>query len=442
MIKRIILNTFACLVLIILLSLYFLRHPGKENLNDETKSVLVKKTDNGFHLFRYGEPFYIEGAAGDSHFKELASAGGNTIRIYDTVNLRQVLDEAYINNLAVIVDIPLPSYNPKYNYYANEANRKKLILKVSDIVDQYKNHPALLLWNLGNELFYPLVLRKNDFIDTFNELIDLIHTIDPNHPVCTTISGVYRKEQISIYIHSPKLDLLAFNIFGDVKNLQKKLKYISTIFGPKPYYISEFGSDGWWESETTTWKAPKELPNSKKAEQVGKRYKEIQNDSDGNCLGSLIFFWGYKHERTYTWFSLFKENTVSEIVKLMEALWKKSGEKISVMGIEGIAVTGMDMNRELIFIDGEKRDAELQFSDPDQKYDSIRWEIYHEEWSRDTTNMKLIYPEPVDSFIRTEKNYSTFITPSVEGPYRLFAYVYKDKYFSSANTPFYVLRRK
>jgi hypothetical protein len=442
MIKKIVFCILSGFSLTILLGLLLLRHIGGEKIADENKTVFIKKSDKGFQLIRNDKPFYINGASGNSHFEELSRAGGNTIRVYDTINLLSVLDEAQRNNLAVIVDIPLPAYYSKYNFYSGEANRKALLSKVTSLVNRYKHHPALLLWNLGNELFYPLVIRKNSFIGTFNELIDIIHREDPDHPVCTTISGVYRKEQISIYLHSPQLDLLAFNIFGDIRNLQTKLRYITFAFGAKPYYISEFGSDGWWESETTTWKAPKEHTNSKKAEQINERFSTIEGNNDGQCLGAMVFFWGYKHERTYTWFSLFKGNIKSEIVKVIESQWKKSGPSPEIIGIEGVIVKGIDITGELIFIPGEERNSEIRFTDPEQKYDSIKWEIYHEEWSRDTTNMKLNYPEPVDSFVKFDNNSATFVTPQDEGPYRLFAYIYDKGYFSSANTPFYVLRKK
>ncbi|WP_372948106.1 hypothetical protein, partial [Mariniphaga sp.] len=105
---------------------HFLRNVHGRKMNNESGTVYIKETLNGYEIIRNGKPFYINGAAGFSHFKELAETGGNTIRVYDTTNIAHILDVAYANNLAVIVDIPIPPYNKKYNLYLNKDHNKLL----------------------------------------------------------------------------------------------------------------------------------------------------------------------------------------------------------------------------------------------------------------------------------------------------------------------------
>jgi hypothetical protein len=60
---------------------------------------------------------------------------------------------------------------------------------------------------------------KINFIKTFNELIEIIHQEDKNHPVSTSIDKIGIKQYVKLRMFSPGLDLLAFNNFGDIKNI-------------------------------------------------------------------------------------------------------------------------------------------------------------------------------------------------------------------------------
>ncbi len=409
---------------------------------DETKTVFIKKTKTGFELIRNGKPFYIQGAGGNSYFKELAETGANTIRVYDTLNLDRVLNDAHRNNLAVIVDIPLPKYDKKYNMYSDEAENEILKKQVKSLVAKHKNHPALLFWNLGNELGHPLVFWKNSFISTFNDLVDIIHEEDPNHPVSTSIGGVSRRSTSIIYLFSPKLDLLSFNSFGNTKNIN--LKQISFIFGNRPYYYSELGSDGPWEAELTSWSAHIEQTSTKKAEQIRSRFGIIEQNHEGSCVGSLVFYWGERMERTMTWFSLFVNNYKSEIIKELEYLWKNSDSVPELMGLNYMLVAGKGAKDNIVLKPNELILAEVKYNGLISDSILIKWEIQHDTWQSDYRNdLANNVVKTVDSFVNYKNNTATFVTPSLEGPYRIYVYLIDSNgYFASTNTPFYILNNK
>ncbi|MCH8495958.1 MAG: hypothetical protein LAT57_10070 [Balneolales bacterium] len=408
---------------------------------DESKTVYIKKTEAGFQLIRNGEPFYIQGAGGESNFKELAEIGGNTIRLFDTANIQEKLDEAHKHNLAAIVDVYLPPYDKSYNLYDDYDQKEILKQNIRELVLQYKDHPALLLWNLGNEIKYPLVFRKNSFIKTFNELVEIIHEADPNHPVSTSIIGAGRKSMASIFIHSPKLDLVAFNTFGNTKFVNSHLAQVSFFFGQRPYYFSELGPDGPWESKYTSWGAPIEFTSSVKSELVRYRTNIIRERKDTACLGSVHFYWGSKLERTHTWFSLFKEGYKSEIISVIESHWAQSDNPPKPIGLDYMLVNNKSAYESIIFLPGELSEATLFF---DENYGGgarVVWEIYPEAWYSDTSE-KVDY-NPIDTFVDVEDYTTTFLAPVREGPYRIFAYVYNQEgFFASSNTPFYVLKNK
>ncbi|WP_185956480.1 glycoside hydrolase family 2 TIM barrel-domain containing protein [Changchengzhania lutea] len=412
----------------------------REKITNENKIVYLKKTDSGYQLFRNGSPFHIQGAAGDSHLKDLHDAGGNTIRVYDTINLASTLDEVHKNNLAAIVDIPIPKFRKDHSAYINEDHNQALIKTVEGLVNTYKNHPALLVWNLGNELDYPLVLKKNNFIKVFNNLIELIHKLDPNHPVSTSLIPS-RTQTLSLHLHSFKIDMIGFNAFGNLKTIKPLISKISYITPALPYYVSEWGNSGPWEKETTNWRAPIEPTSTKKAEQYLDQYHGFISNNP-QSLGNLVFYWGQKQETTHTWFSIFDEiGRKSQIYYDIESIWKfNSNYTFRTPQINYMLVDKKGAQSNLIFKPGVIKKAEILLLEaPNPSYE-YKWEIYVEGWNYNQTE-KENKPKQVFSSNQNSKDSTiTFKVPSIEGPYRIYVYVYDSKgNFSTANTPFYVL---
>lgn len=70
------------------------------------------------------------------------------------------------------------------NYFTDETSRSAQRLLLQTVVSTYKDHPAIWMWNLGNEpdLF---AIAPNHAIGKawVQEMVDLIKEIDPDHPV-------------------------------------------------------------------------------------------------------------------------------------------------------------------------------------------------------------------------------------------------------------------
>lgn len=123
-------------------------------------AVYVEKENGNFRLIRNGQPFYIKGgAAHPDYLEELKAAGANTARIYDTINLKAILDQAHALDLAVVADIPMPKLHSDGDFYIDDRKFKTLKKRVERVVRMHKDHPALLYWNLGNELYYPYFIK-------------------------------------------------------------------------------------------------------------------------------------------------------------------------------------------------------------------------------------------------------------------------------------------
>lgn len=407
-------------------------NPAHEN----TATVYVRETHNGYELVRNHKPFIIKGAAGNSHLKELKEAGGNTIRLYDTINLLGNLDAAHKAGLAVIVDIPLPKFGDGSRFYESDLTPAKK--KISALVSKFKDHPALLYWNVGNELYYPTFYKSTSFFDSFNSLVDLVKEEDPNHPVSTAIIGGNRRRLASVALRSPGLDFISINSFGNLTNLKERMEPIAFIWNG-PYVISEWGVNGPWEEESTTWKAPIEHTSSKKAEILEERYNSPVMQ-DPKSLGNVVFFWGNKQERTNTWFSIFsKAGQKSESYYTLNNLWTKNNSNYKGPKVNYALLNGRGAPENIILSSGEKSKAQVLLHNTEKDSFQYEWKIQKEAWA------DIEKEEPAEEGLIDENTGQKviFTVPKKEGPYRLYVYVTDhENNFSTTNIPFYVLNRK
>lgn len=395
--------------------------------------VYVEESPEGFRLIRNNEPFYIKGAGGTGFFEELKRAGGNTIRLYDTIDLEKKLNEAHDLGLAVVVDIPLPEYDTNFDHY--EQDLPEIKKKVVTLVSKHKDHPALLYWMLGNELFYPTFYRQTNFFDHFNELIHAVKDTDPNHPVSTAVIGGNRRRLASIIIKSPDLDFVSINTFGSLTNLKERMESIGLLW-KGPYVISEWGINGPWEEEATSWGAPIEPTSTKKAEILEERTNSAAMQ-DPACLGSFAFYWGNKQERTPTWFSIFSEDgKMNQSYHEISNFWNGNRREYHGPELDYALLNKKGAPVDIVLSSGKEAHMEILFQDKGEDSLQFTWEIQKEAWD----DIFERQPAIKDLFIRQSLSEASFIVPEEEGPYRIYYYAFdKQNNFATTNIPFYVL---
>ena len=183
---------------------------------------------------------------------------------------------------------------------------------------KYKDHPALLIWAIGNEL--NMSAHNPRVWDAVNDLSKMIHQLDTNHLTTTPLAGVNRDVVREIKARAPDLDLLSFQVYGDLMNLPQRLREADW---DGPYLVTEWGATGHWEVNKTDWGAPIEDDSTLKADLYLKRFEAGIASDHTQCVGSYVFLWGQKQERTPTWFGLFlKSGEETAAVDTMHYLWK------------------------------------------------------------------------------------------------------------------------
>lgn len=409
-----------------------------------TGTVYIKSEQGTYRFYRNGKPFFVKGASGFTNLKALSAAGGNTIRVWDTVNIGNILDSAQACHLAVIVGLPMPLNQNMDDFYNDDTKVAAHYKNLTATVNRYKRHPALLAWCVGNELAFPYKPNYNYFYKAFNKVVDMIHHDDPNHPVTTTIINFQRKNIACIKFRTD-IDFISLNIFGDIKHLKHNLKNFEW-FWKGPFLITEWGIDGpWYPTDQTAWGSYIENSSAKKAEQYQAIYQNQMPVQDPRFLGSLVFYWGQKQEYTPTWFSLFdKAGRCGPTVNAMHYLWTGYQQDTQAPPLKFALLNQLGSKDNILLAGNTVAHGEAYLQGSDTTGITYRWQLLPEDYHQvnDIYSQKEVAPIP-HSFIgdSTGKQVS-FRTPEKEGPYRLYVYAYnRQNYFATCNIPFYVLHQ-
>lgn len=272
----------------------------------------------------------------------------------------------------------------------------------------------------------------------------MIHRVDPNHPVTTTMVNFQRQNVINIKLRT-NIDLICFNTFGNLNKFNNALKGFDW-FWKGPYLITEWGIDGpWTDHEQTAWGAYIENTSTKKAEQYLAIYKQSMPVTDPRFLGSLVFYWGHKQETTPTWFSFFdRDSAATEALSAMQSIWTHSVAPHTAPQIEYMLVDGKGARDNLLYGANAPVSARVLMANADTAGLTYQWQVLPEDWYKINNMNNERELQPIKNLFISQKGADVvFKAPVKEGPYRVFVSVYnKNGAFATCNTPFYVIADK
>jgi hypothetical protein len=402
--------------------------------------VEVVKQNRGFVLLRGGEPYTIKGAGLDnSNIENLASHGGNSFRnwgVYTIEEGLQLLDKAEELGLTVAMCLNVGRERQGFDYDNAELVAQQLEHFRKQVLAM-KDHPALLLWIIGNE---PDMEYTNPKIfDAINDISRMIHEVDGNHPTTTALASSFTPELARlIEERAPDLDIVSMQKYADVVNVPR---YIKEAKIDQPYLVTEWGPRGHWEVEKTSWGAPIEPNGSEKAEMYRHHYEHAISALPEQIVGSYVFFWDQKQERTPTWYSLFlPDNSETETIDYMHYIWNGTWPDNRSPQVEKMELDGKLSSMNILLEPGSSYEASIIATDPDDDALSYRWELLHESQATQVGGDPEQVPDALDGLVEClgEGN-ATVTAPIKPGAYRLFVYVYDGQGNAGyANTPFLV----
>ncbi len=394
-----------------------------------TPTVEVRTSSEGSVLIRNGQPYFARGVGGSGSLDGIVAAGGNSIRTWGADHAGAQLDEAQKRGLTYTMGIWLG--HKSYFDYGNAAKVKKQLDSVRATILKHRDHPALLMWALGNEMEE----GGNDtpaLWQAIDDLHKMAHEVDPNHPAMTIVADVTQEKIDLIKRYAPSLQVLGINSYGGATTLPQRLKQYGWT---KPYVVTEFGPRGSWESKKTTWGAPYEANSSEKAAQYRASYLAAVEGNRSQCLGSYAFLWGDKQEATPTWYAmLLPTGEETEAVDEMSDLWTGRYPVNRALAVVSFAFDAEGKET----ASGASGHAEIHAKDPDGDSLVYDWELRREISKTGYAGESEKKPGLVPSVVYALKAPTVdFMLPSEPGAYRLYVTVRDPKgHAATANAPF------
>jgi len=171
--------------------------------------------------------------------------------------------------------------------YTDPEQRQNILKCVRVMVEEHKDEPYTLMWLLGNENFAP---HDNDnaetqikaFLTLVNEAAEMIHELDPNHPVAICNWDMANIKEMAKWC--PAVDIYGTNSYRwGFKKVWQELKENFD----RPFFLAEYGFQS---------KLKYAYDEGAQARYHLNTWKDIEqnrfgNDGVGNSIGGIVFSW-------------------------------------------------------------------------------------------------------------------------------------------------------
>jgi len=250
--------------------------------------------------------------------------GVNTIRTWGVgEHTASLLDAAQKYNIKVMLGIWMRHGRPgmeaddSFDYLEDKAGKEDMYNNAVNIVKKYKDHPAVLLWGVGNEVYLNTATdeEKMAYSKLPERLCSQIKTLDNTHPVAWVAAWTFGLKRWEEYV--PPLDIYGLNSYGPGVGVLSSELIKRNI--DKPYVITEFGVIGEWDMPKDENNITVEPSDQQKYDAIAKGYHNwIENKN--NCLGVYVFHYGDSDEFVGPWLlTHFKGNTRPQYWAIREA---------------------------------------------------------------------------------------------------------------------------
>ena len=233
---------------------------------------------------------------------------------------------------------------------------------------------------------------------------------------------------------------MGINYYKGVEEVPAKIR---SSAWDKPYIVTEWGPSGDWQVPRTEWKASIEETSTEKAQRYMERYQATMLKDTERCLGSYVFIWRWRQERTHTWFGMFLETGErTESVNAMQYLWTGQWPANRAPRVEGLRIDGKAAAENVYLKPGSPHTATLKAEDPDGDRLTYKWEVMAEvaKGPIGYAGRGELRSKPMPELIqKAGDGQISFVAPQQEGAYRVFVFALDGAgNAATANIPFFV----
>ena len=236
-----------------------------------------------------GKPFYMKGICyhpvkigkTKRSFETLTEdltlikeAGVNTIRVYEPIDDVDVLDELHNAGIRVVVS---------FGY--NQNGRFDIISGTFiNYIRKYKDHDAILMWELGNEYNYNPQWFGGDINNWYKSMefvAQIIQLEDPSRLVSSAHGDLPDMDALNI---APSIQVWGMNVYrwDQPQSIFEEWEAISD----KPMYFAELGADSYMTKSTENYKKGENQLAQADANRI--ILEKVLSNNDKN-IGSFIF---------------------------------------------------------------------------------------------------------------------------------------------------------
>ncbi|MGD8862810.1 MAG: glycoside hydrolase family 2 TIM barrel-domain containing protein [Myxococcales bacterium] len=247
---------------------------------------------DGGRLLVDGEPFAIHGVCwnpvprGGTHPADLdfagfaqgdaplmAAAGLNAVRTYDAITDVAVLDTLHAAGIHVLDTV--------YAWGGDDPS------VVDARVNAVKDHPAILMWVLGNEWNYNglyVGVSHQESLDALNAAAARIRALDDAHPIATVYGEIPSADTVDAM---PLIDVWGINAYRGIGFGDLFESFAAT--SDKPMFLAEYGADAYDATQGgVNLEAQADATRALTLEIMAQAPAPA---GGGQCLGGTIFEW-------------------------------------------------------------------------------------------------------------------------------------------------------
>ncbi|MCM8537598.1 MAG: hypothetical protein NE334_16775 [Lentisphaeraceae bacterium] len=414
--------------------------------NQEHQVKFAKNTEGYWRVFINGQETPIRGAGGvqtPGMLETFSKVGGNFTRTWGIGSLeepvaggKRYIDRAHELGVSVMAGLWIAHERHGFDYNSKEQIKRQRE-HVRNSIRKWKHHPGIAIWGLGNEMEGPQSKSGNPAMwRELEVLAKIIRSEDPNRPIMTVIAGSSQSKIQNIQRYCPSIDALGINSYGAAGGAGSS---VIQAGWKKPFAITEFGIKGFWEAPKTSWGAPIEPNSSEKAKSYFATHKMVTQINTGKeqCLGTFAFLWGWKQEKTSTWFGMYLVDTkeklpqVDGLVKAWTGIFPENRSPI-IKKVEA-SFFGKRVQAK------QRLTASVVAIDKDDDELSYDWLIVEESKAHSVGGDKEYAPPAHPELTIKNGKSCKVIAPRKSGAYRLFLTIRDGQgNAATANIPFYV----